>query len=662
MVQQFEHLFRPIQLGPLIIPNRICFSAHAALFAENNLPSEREVYYFGDRAKGGTGLIVIGGSYVHETSNWIGGFHIVSDERAIPGYRRIADAVHEHGAKLMTQIDHYGGLVPYIRDYKGPLLAPSSVPDALEGEAGKEMEPEDMEMILEATAKACWVAKEGGLDGVELLAAQGWGLPNQFLSPVYNKRTDEYGGSLENRLRFPIRLFERIRKEVGKNLCVGIKLVGDEFTPGGLTLEDIKEIAKRLAATGLLDYIHVCCGITNSVHIAFPEMSFPIGFAAYLAAGIREVVNIPVMAVKRINDPVLAEKILAEGQADMIAMARALIADPELPKKAREGRLEDIRQCIGVNQECIDSALRGHAITCIQNPAAGEEKRWGIGTIKPAARRKKMVVVGGGPGGLKAAETAALRGHEVVLYEKGPELGGQILFITRVASRQEFGGIIRHLSIQARKLGAQIHLSREVTADEILAEGADVVVVATGSTPEKTGYSSFRPDVAKLPGADRENVLSVFEVLSGIKPVGKNVVIIDDRSDFEAPMTAEYLGDQGKRVEIVTRFPYVGMKIGQATFDPYMERLTERSVTCTAFTAPIRIEDSTVVFAHVYSKKEYRLEGVDTVVLAMGKRPNQGLYHALKGKVPELHRIGDCVAPRKITDAIYDGNLMGREI
>lgn len=662
MAHQFEYLFRPIQLGSVTVSNRICWSGHATLYAENYLPSERMAYYYAERAKGGAGLIVIGGSGVHESSKWPG-FPIVSDERAIPGYRRIADMVHEHGAKIFSQADHYSALPPVREGYRGPVLGVSGVHDLLEPEIPKEMEIEDIDMIVEATGKAAQVVLAGGLDGIELLAAQGgfYG-QNQFLSPVFNKRTDEYGGSVENRCRFLVRLFESIRKAVGSGLCVGLKLVGDEFTPAGLGVPEIQEIAKYLATTCRLDYIHVCAGSSYSAPVIVPEMSFPPGFAAHLAAAVREVVNIPVLAVKRINDPILAEKILADGQADMIAMARALIADPELPKKAREGRLEDIRQCTGVNQDCVGRVLRHGMVRCIQNPAAGEERTLGVATLTPAQRRKKVIIVGGGPGGLKAAEVAARRGHEVHLYEKGGELGGQILSIIKVASRREFESIIRYLRIQVQKLGVRVHLGQEMGAGDILKEGADAVLIATGAAPLKTGHTPARPEVETLPGVTQDNVKTVFDVFADGRQIGQNVVVVDEFGEMEATMTAEYLADQGKTVEIVTRLPYVGMNIEPLSFDPQMERLVERKVACTPFALVKEISGKTLITTHLYTKAERRIENVDTVVLVMGKRTNDGLYFALKGKIPQLQRVGDCVAPRKVTEAIYEGEMVAREL
>lgn len=665
MAAQFQHLFQPLQLGPITVPNRICFSGHATLYADREgLPTEREAYYYAERAKGGVGFIVIGAGFVGRSSSYLPGIHLVEDERGIPGFRRIADMVHPHGTKILCQVDHFGREMRSISS-RVPVQAPSallgySYADA--GETPKELESDEIEGLIDLGGKAARVVREGGLDGVEVVAAFGY-LTNQFLSPASNRRQDEWGGSLENRMRYPTRLLKRIREELGGGLCLGIKLVGDEFTPGGLSLKDIQEVVKRLVATKLVDYITVDAGTFHpmATGIMIPDMSFPMGFASYLAAGVREVVNVPVGATKRIVDPVLAEKILADGQADYLVMARALVADPELPKKARDGRLEDIRQCTGVNQECIARVMVGHPMGCIQNPAAGEEQRFGVDTVVPAKRKKKVLVIGGGPGGLKTAEVAAQRGHEVHLYEKGKELGGQVLYIIRVASRREFESIIRYLRIRVQKLGVNVHLGEEMTPEKVLGEGADAVVVATGSTPLKTGYSSFLPNVEKMPGIDQGNVLSDIEALADGKNLGQRVLVIDEFGGMEATMTAEYIADQGKQVEIVTRLPTVGMKIDEFTIFPQMERLMERKVGCTTFTMVTAIEGKTARGEHVYSKAKWETQA-DSVVLVMGKTANEDLYFALKKKVPELHRVGDCVAPRAITQAIYEGDAVGRQL
>jgi mycofactocin system FadH/OYE family oxidoreductase 2 len=662
MTQQFEYLFTPIQIRNLTIPNRILFSAHVTNFPdENQLPTERQLYYYAERAKGGAGMIVIGGSIAHPTSILSQWRNLVSDDKAIPMYRRITDAVHEFGTIILTQVYNTGSEMTSLYTRK-PVLAPSPIPCPSSLETPKEMEHEDIEMLLEAIVKSAKNAKEGGFDGIEFISSQGL-LMGQFMSPHTNKRTDEYGGSLDNRLRYPIEAIERVRNEVGDDFLIGFKISGDDFTPGGLTLEDAAVIASKLSGTGNVDYIHPCCGTFYSMETIVPDMSFPTGCMVYMAARVREVVNIPVVAIKRIIDPIHAERILADGHADIIGMTRSLICDPEWPKKAREGKIEDIRTCIGCNQGCMDRYFKNTRISCTQNSSIGNEKEWGIGTLTLSEKKKKVLIAGGGPGGMKAAEIAAQRGHNVTLYEKSDRLGGQVNLITKVDSREEFNGVTRNLCRQLERLGVEIHLSTEVTADMIREINPDAAVIATGSNPLKTGYSSGHPERPGIPGAEKDHVLTALDILSnGEKEIGKYVIIIDDEGDMKAPCVAEFLANQGKRVEIITRLAFVGMDINACVLEPQYQRLYQKGVTLTPFTKVKYIADNMVVTQHIYSQVERMIEGVDHLVLIMGNEANNHLYKSLKGHVKELYAVGDCVAPRKVIDAIYDGHLVGRSL
>ena len=398
------------------------------------------------------------------------------------------------------------------------------------------MTVEEIQEVKEGFVKSASNLQAAGYDGIELHGAHGY-LINQFMSPFTNHRTDAYGGSLENRLRFALEVIDAVREQVRDSMVLGIRISGDELIPGGLTQNDTREIAARLEGTGTLDYISVSVGIHETAYLTVGDMSVPLGAAVYLATGIKEVVNLPVFTVLRINDPVQAEQILAEGKADMIGMVRALICDPELPNKARNGRLDDIRKCMACIQEC----RRGAAICCTLNPAVGFEKELGTGTIKPAVAKKKVVVIGGGPGGLEAARIVAMRGHQAILYEKGSKLGGQVNIATRVPSRVDLGESIHYLSQQVRKLGVDIKLEVEATADSILREKPDTVVLATGSTPF----------VRDIPGATEGNieVTNVREVLEEKVDTGDNVVIFDYPGGFwECCGTAEFLARKGKRV------------------------------------------------------------------------------------------------------------------
>ena len=660
MSDQFEHLFTPIRIGPVEIPNRICFSAHSCNLAESGLPTDRETAYYAERAKGGAGWIVIGGTQQNSDDLLAAQHNDVSDERAIPLYRKLTDAVHAVGAKISTQVDNYGRAGWYPRIGHAPLLAPSSLAE-VGLEQPKEMDEDDMDMVVEDTRRGIRVAKKSGFDGIEFLSSMGSSVLQGFLSPLTNQREDEYGGSLENRLRFPLRLIGEARDELGRDHCLGIKLSGDEFFEGGLTQEELKAIAVEFEKTGCVDYIHACAGAggsSNSILVSIPEMSYPAGFAAYLAAGIREVVSIPVVAVKRINDPLLAEQLLATGQADIIGMTRALITDPELPNKAREGRLDEIRQCTGSNQECIQRTLKGLAISCIHNPAVGEEATLGIGTLAKATAPKKVAVIGGGVAGMKAAEVAAARGHEVSLFERQDELGGQVRWMASINSRKDYESITRFLSTRIKRLGVEVQLNQEICSGDI-DTGYDAVVVATGALPLKTGYTASNAQKT-MPGANQENVFTVFDVFNGdIARIGERVLVIDDLGEPEAMMVAEHLADQGRKVEIVTQLNYVGMQVDHFAWASYAERLAERGAKMTALTGITHIDGNTVHGANYDG--EYRRQ-VDSVLLVMGKKANNTLYRELKGRVSELHQIGDCVIPRRVTDAIWEGNKVGRAL
>jgi NADPH-dependent 2,4-dienoyl-CoA reductase/sulfur reductase-like enzyme len=380
-------------------------------------------------------------------------------------------------------------------------------------------------------------------------------------------------------------------------------------------------------------------------------MSYTTGVFLPLAAAIKQAVpGMPIFHASRIVDPVHADRTVAAGQIDVVGMTRALIADPDLPRKAREGRLDDIRTCVGANEGCIDRIYQGKPVTCVQNPATGRERE--LAEVRSAKTRKKVVVVGGGVAGLEAAQMAAVRGHRVVLFEKTGELGGQVLLAARAPARAEYAGIVRFLVARVRKLGIDVRLAVEATASAVLAERPDTVVVATGS----------HPFVPLVPGSDGKHVVTDRDVLSGEARVGANVVVVDDVHTQQALSTAELLLEQRKRVEVISPLFYVGQDIGVTSIAPLYKRLFTGGVTLTPGTELRAVEGSAVVVANVYSGAERRIEGVDTVVLSAGSRSTDSLYRALKGQVAELHAVGDCVAPRGVHQAILDATRVARAI
>jgi hypothetical protein len=441
---------------------------------------------------------------------------------------------------------------------------------------------------------------------------------------------------------------------VGRDFVVGARISGDEFTDGGLTAEDMAEIARRLAASGLVDFLSIIGGGGHTFPLqaaAVPNMSFPNAVYVHLAGAIKQAVPaMPVFHATRIVDPIHADQILVEGHVDVVGMTRAMIADPEMPRKARDGRLDDIRQCVGANEGCIDRIYQGKPVTCIQNPVTSREDE--LSEVRPAPVRKKVVVVGGGVAGLEAARMASLRGHRVVLFEKEGEVGGQVLIAALAPARADYAGIVRFLRAQVTKLGVDIRLGVDATPELILAESPDVVIIATGSHP-------YMPS---LPGVDGKHVVTDRDVLLERATVGDRVVLVDDVHTQQALSTAEFLLDRARYVEVISRLFYPGQDIGITSIVPLYARLFTKGVTLTPHTELVAVEGSTVIVANVYSGTERRIEGVDSVVLAMGSRSTDRLYRALRGKVPELHAVGDCVAPRGVHHALLEGTRVARAI
>jgi mycofactocin system FadH/OYE family oxidoreductase 2 len=475
----------------------------------------------------------------------------------------------------------------------------------------------------------------------------------QFISPLSNMRSDDYGGSLDNRMRLALEVIEAVRSTVGTDYTLGVRLCADEMIPGGMTLDDMKEVARRLEATGKIDFMDLSLATFYNLYLVGGTMHTPLGYTVPLAAGIKEVVSLPVFATGRINDPVMAERVLADGRADMIGMVRAQICDPEMANKAKEGRVDDIRFCVADNQGCYGRIAMNKPIGCIQNPAMGQEKEKGIGSIKPAPVKKKVLVVGAGPAGLRAAVVVAQRGHDVTLCDRGSELGGQINIAMLGAGREEIGAIIRNEENQLKNLSVEILLNQEVTAEFVLERKPDVVIIATGSVPKE----------CPVPGADGPNIYNVWQVLRGEAELGEKVLFIDYDGHHQATATAELLADRGKKVHMLTSSLFVGTDLGPVQ-DLYLtrQRLLQKGVTFTPDIAVMEIKGLEANGFNVYSNEWQTFSGYDSIVLAMGNRVDDDLYKALKGRVKDIYRIGDCVAPRKIEMAIYEGDKTGRMI
>jgi 2,4-dienoyl-CoA reductase-like NADH-dependent reductase (Old Yellow Enzyme family) len=570
--------------------------------------------------------------------------------------------VHAHGTKIICQLAHMGRQMSSMHS-KQAIISSTDIPCPVMLEMPKIAEEEDIEKIIQDFADSAVRAKKGGFDGVEIHSSYGGYLIAQFMSPYVNHRTDKWGGTPENRLRLLFEVIKRIREAVGEDFVVGMQLMGDEFTPHGLTLEDTKLIAAEVEKNSSIDYIFVKAGTFYSSNNIVPDMTHPHGVFLPLATGIRNATSkVPIFAVGRILDPQMAEKVLGDGIADMVAMTRAQIADPELVTKIKEGRLDDIRECIGCNQGCIDMVYKERHVSCIHNPAAGDEATLGIGTLKQAEKPKNVVVIGGGPAGMKAAEIAARRGHRVTLIEKGEALGGGVAIAARIPIRREFGGIIRYLGTQIKKLPIDVKLNTDATPESILAMNPDAVVVATGTKARTLGYQNTRPDITSHPGIDQSNVMPVEDAVLNPERVGNKVLLVDDgESTWRLLGPAVMFAEQGKQVEIVSSLFYAGARIGGNSIGKLYARLFELGVKMTPLAGFRGIEGNSVTLFHAFTGEE-RKEDYDTVVLCFYRKANEDLYFGLKGKVKEIVRVGDCLAPRDAQWAVRDGEIAARAL
>ncbi len=653
MSTQTSLLFTPIKLGNLTIKNRIVFSAHLTNYAEDFMPSERHAYYYRERARGGAGLIITEEHSTHPTDHPYEKLIHAFNPKVIPGYRYITEMVHGEGTPIFAQINHNGGQSSGMFT-RLPAWAPSAIADPMFREVAKAVEHEDIHEIVQGYAQVAAYTKAGNFDGLELQCSHS-SIVRQFLSRNTNRRTDEYGGGLENRMRILREIIAAIRVAVGRDYPMSVRLCGDELIRDGIVLDEAVAAARILEADGLIDCINTSIGTaTQTLYMIEASMHIPPDYAMFIPSAIRKAVKLPVIGVGRVKDPIQAERILEAGHADMVGIVRAQIADPEFARKARENRVDDIRLCLSCNQECVGRMGLNRWMGCIETPGTGQEQKYGIGTLPPASPSKHVIVVGGGPAGLKAATVAARRGHRVTLIEKQHRLGGQVVLAVRVTNRAEFGDIVRNLLHELEQLeNVEVHTGVTATPENILAHKPDAVIVATGSMP----------DPAPMPGAEQPDVADVTEILSGAVVPGKRVLVVDRLGFHEATSVAEFLAEQGCQVEVVTPTLYVGQDLGVTLdLENWYRRARRLGITCTPSHSVLSVDQGVVTAIHNYSGQIVTFAKVDTVVLAVPRRADGELYTALKGRVDEIYRIGDCVAPRRAHAAILEGERAGRAL
>ena len=654
-MSKFPNLFSPIKIGHLTVRNRICCSAHADALARDGMPDEVERRYYEEKARGGVGFMMcFGSASVHPTStarDWNG--VEVFDDRVIPYLRLFSDTMHEYGVPVCCQITHRGRRGRSV-DLWNRMYSPSDMREPNHRENPHPLEPEMIDELVEAFGAAAHRLEQGGFDGCEINASH-CHLIDQFWTLNANQRNDNYGvASLAQRMKFGVRVIERVREQVGRDFVVGTRITGDDFTERGLDNAQMLEICGRLDDLRMLDYFNVIGGTAETFvgeSAAVPNMSFKLGLYTYLAATVRQVVNVPVIAFGRIVDPVQAEKVLEAGEADLVIMNRALIADPHLPNKARAGRIEDVRQCMGYNEGCIDRIYTGRGVTCVQNPVIGRERQWA--ELSLSAIRKKVVVVGGGPAGLEAARVCAERGHQVILFEQAQELGGQTLIARRAPTRQDFDGATRWSAQQCRKLGVDIRLGARATVDMVVGEQPDEVIVATGATA--------RPH--DIDGADGHQVVSAWDVLLGRHDdLGRTILVIDEEYGHQGPTTALYLCERGHEIDLITSQETLGNFLGATTRPPLLTRLFKSGVQIFPHLRAAAMREGHLIARNEWSAELEQVGPYDGFVYAYGGTRLDVLTEPLKQRGIRAQTAGDAFSPRSLQHAILEGHQCARSI
>jgi len=636
-------LFSPIHIGGREVRNRIAMGSVTTAHARDGFVMPGHAEFLAARARGGAGMLITETFHVHPTSAAVGyGYLQISRDDFVEPARAIPDAVHAAGSLVIGQLGHMGRQWEsgFSRQYQVAPSPRSAFPVFFE--VAHELEPEEIAELVESFAAGARRLREAGFDGVELHGAHGL-LIQQFLSPHTNFRTDAYGGSEENRLRFLREIIAAVRREVGNDFVLGLKISVDEFVPDGLSLDDSLRMLALLESESRLDYFLIAAGGFSAIETIHPTTHFEHSPFIENAAAVKRQSKLPILAIGKINRGAEAEAILEQGKADVIAMARGLICDPDLPNKIMSGRPDLVRGCISCN-ECHGRVWVGKVIACTYNAAAGNELE--VRETPPPSRKKKVVVVGAGPAGCEAAVVAAQRGHEVVLFEAEDHIGGRIELVGRV--RTDYANVVRYYGAQLKELAVDVRLGRRVTADEVMAETPDSVVVAAGTQP-------IWPDV---PGGRGSNVVQMEDVIRGTK-VGQQVVVWAEDNHAAPLAMADHLALEGHDVTLVTAYTFPGPEVEINTLTVLHRRLATSGVKVVADAILTAIGEASVSLRNRYTSTVAEI-AANTVVACTPGAADPHIYRELKGQVPELSLIGDARAPRRLTAAVYEANRVAR--
>jgi 2,4-dienoyl-CoA reductase-like NADH-dependent reductase (Old Yellow Enzyme family)/thioredoxin reductase len=657
----YAHVFSPLRIGPIEVGNRVYLPPHGIPLVVpgphgTSVPSDDFACYYAERAAAGVAL------FGHSLSVLPSGLACPVYEEAVPSFAGVADAVHAHGARIFGQL-HYSSLTagPWEPlSPRAPVLGASSYQRYERYDTHHVLSRHEIRQLVAMYRRCAEHLRLAGYDGVEVHAAHGV-LVEQFLSPYFNSRHDEYGGDVRGRMRLLVETLGAVREGGGDGVAVGVRLVCDEHLPGGLGRSDVQEIVLELVDRGLIDFADMDTAVEpQQPHLmTAPSLVAPMGLAEDVAA-IREIVTprvAVISALGRVTDLADAERVIADGTVDMVGVARGLIAEPELVRNAREGRAERSRTCIACNH-CIATVQRpGGGYGCAINPASGRERRWGVHSFTPAARQGTVVVVGGGPAGMEAARVAALRGHRVTLLERRAALGGQLALWAALPGRENYRGVIDWYERRFAELGVTVH--KGVTADPagIRRMAPDAVVLAVGARYVRTGESGFAPTMVL--GWDSGFVHTPEEVLAGHVQLTGNVVVLDEEGINTGVGVAEVLAARGARVRLVTRHPELVCNLAFDGHGPLIaQRLVRLGVEVSTRTYVRCVDDHRVTLYDVMTGEETTLSDVDAVVFATMRRPEADLAEDLD--VAQTFVIGDALAPRGLAEATYEGQRFAR--
>lgn len=659
MSQRYPHVFSPIRLGPVEVPNRLCFSPHGVM--QSLQASDEFLWYFEERAAGGVGLLI------HSTAEGpllSPGVRLPHMDEAVPAFARVADAVHAHGSRIFAQISYWlnapgfwGGNSPMR-----PWLAPSPMGHFAQSSGGRAMSHEDIRSMIRAFAAGAANLRRAGYDGIQLHLTHGM-LVETFLSSHWNRRTDEYGGSVENRLRFAYELLDAVRDAAGPGMAVGVRFNCDEMLPDGFDESGAREILEMLCRDRPIDFVDLDAAVEpERMERVIPPQQLPKFVYESAVQAVRGAAgSVPVLAaLGRVTSVAEAERALAEGVCDMAGIARGLVAEPNLLKHARDGEEELSRTCTSCNY-CAQQLMRGQGFACAINPATMRERRWSPRVTPAAPRRRRVVVVGAGPAGLEASRVAATRGHDVVILERARELGGQYRLWAALPGRSALAGTIGWYETQLARLGVDIRLGHEAGAADVLALEPDCVVLATGARYAPAGESGFA--YAPIPGADQPFVFTPEQILGeGARPQGR-ILVLDDEGLNTGVGIAELLAGEGAAVEIVTRWPQVAHNLA-ATLEQQaiLPALRDLGVSFRPQTYVRSIGAKEVALYDVVTQRDDPPVGIDAVVLCTLRMPRATLADALEGRVNQVFPIGDALSSRDHGAAFYEGALFAHMI